>query len=303
MLVINAIIGKRSKHLFMYFKALGNPVRFLIIYRMLDGRPYTKNELLSYVSALGRVPETTVDRHFRTLLNYGIVKTVGKFPRYSERGRKPSLYVLTADSLTFYVNLFTYLLEGTSDKRLKILEKSLGNIENFLYMINDVKLKLYLISDKIDDVSADLIKVLDSSVTLFSLIREIIRPRLYISSCENALEFLKSFSSNQALVKEVSADKIKRLLYVTYTESKMPLKKLGALLRIKYLTKPREYDDLWKEIEVSYGGNIAALLTMLTSNVKCSEEGDYIISLTNNLIKYVLSEIKQHDLIQLILVL
>lgn len=302
--MVNTVVGKRGRHLFRYFKALGNPVRFLIIYRMLDGRPYTKNELLSYVSALSRVPETTVDRHFRTLLKYGIVRTVGKSLKYSERGRKPLLYVLAADSLTFYVNLFTYLLEGTSDKRLKTLEKSLGNVENLLDMIDDVRLKLYLISDEIDDeVSTNLIKVLDSSVTLFSLVREIIRPRISVSGCENALEFLKSLSSNQVLIKKVSADKIKRLLYATYTESNIPLKKLSALLGIKDLTKPREYDDLWREIEVSYGNDIATLLTLLTSNVKCSEEGDYIISLTNNLIKYVLSEIKQHDLVQLILAL
>lgn len=67
-------ISKRSKRLFTHFKALGSPIRFLIIYKMLDGRPYTKNEIVDYVSVLTGVPKTTVDRHFRTLLKYGVIK-------------------------------------------------------------------------------------------------------------------------------------------------------------------------------------------------------------------------------------
>lgn len=300
----NATGYKYGRRLFIYFKALGNPIRFLIIHRMMDGRPYTKNEILSYVGALSDVPKTTIDRHFRTLLKYGVVRVMGKSIKHGEKGRKPLLYVLAVDSLTFYINLFTCLFKGASDIHLRLLEKGLSDVESLLYMIDDVKLKLYLISDKIDnEVSTSLIKTLDRSNTLFSLIREMIRPRISVAGCENALEFLKNLSSSQTLIGKVPIEKVKRLLYTTYMESNMPIKKLGSLLGIRDLTKIETYDDVWREIEIIYSNDLAALLATLTNNIKCPEEGEFIVSLANNLIKHISNEVRHYDLIQLILTL
>lgn len=294
--------SRRGKHIFKHFKALGNPVRFLIIYRMLDGRPYTKNDILDYVSSLSGLPRTTVDRHFRTLLKYDIIKITGKSTSHVERGRKPLLYVLAADSLMFYVNLFTYLLDGVADKRLKQIERNLSGIKTFLEMIRDLKLKLYLIGHEVsNEVIIDLSKTLDSCTSSASLVKEALRPRTFVTDCESAIELLGRISVNQVLLERIPSDKIKELLYVAYIESNIPIEKLGSLLELKNLTKLRD-DDLWDKIESLYGNNLTSLLKLLVGKAECTDmEASYIISLTNNLVKYLSSSIMNYDLIPLIL--
>lgn len=296
------LFSKRSKHIFRYFKALGSPVRFLIIYKMLDGKPYTKNEILNYVSSLSGVPRTTVDRHFRTLLKYDIVRTTGK-SLSSERGRKPLLYVLTVDSMMFYVSLFTYLLGGIIDKRLKLIEKSLSDAEALIEIVNEAKLKLYFTGDKIgNEVSINLSGVLDSCISLLSLIRETLRPKTIVTDCGDAIELLSRISMNQMILKKISLDKIRELMYVAYIESNISAEKLGFMLGVKNLTKFKEYDDLWVKIESSYGNDLAALFKSLISKTKCTDiESSYVISLANNLIKYFSNTLMNHDLVQVFL--
>lgn len=302
---MTSLISKRSRRLFRHFKALGSPIRFLIIYKMLDGRPYTKNEIINYVSVLSGVPKTTVDRHFRTLLKYDIVKTTGKSPNYDKRGRKPLLYVLAVDSLTFYANLFTYLFEGVIDKRLKLIEKSLNEVKALLEMVDDIKLKLYLIGHEIsEEVSTSLSKTIDSCTSLLSLIRETVRPKTLITDCESALELLSKISTNQVFLEKISSEKMRELLYVAHIESNLRIEKLGSLIGIKDWSKLKEYDDLWREIEVSQGSDLATFLRRLISNAECTNtEDSFIISLTNNLVKYFSSSIMDRDLIRLILTL
>jgi len=299
------LVSKRSKRLFTYFKALGNPIRFLIIYEMLDGRPYTKNEIVDYVSVLTEVPKTTVDRHFRTLLKYGIVRTAGKSARDGEKGRKPLLYVLSVDSLTFYANLFTYLLEGVTDKRAKLIEKSLDDVKALLNMVDDVKLKLYLASHDVgDEIISNLSKALDSCVPVFSLVREAVRPRTFVADCENALELLNKISANQVILRKISTDKMRELLYVAHIESNTPPEKLGPLLGIVYEAKLAEHHDLWDMVGTARHNDPATILKTLTDNVKCTEaEASYLISLANNIIRYLSSSITNQDLIRLILTL
>ncbi|MEM0244305.1 MAG: winged helix-turn-helix domain-containing protein [Zestosphaera sp.] len=298
-----SLISKQGKHLFKHFKALGNPIRFLIIYKMLDGRPYTKNEILDYVSALSGVPQTTVDRHFRTLLKYGIIRMTGKSHSYGERGRKPLLYVLAVDSLTFYANLFTYLLDGVTDRRLKLIERSVSETKTLLESINYVRLGLYLVGRELsEEVSVNLSKTLDSCISLISLVRETVRPKTPVIDCENAIKLLDKMSSSQMLLRQISQDKMRELLYVAHIESGLPVEKLGLLLGIKSQTKLEEYDDLWREIETSYNNDLTTFLKLLISNAKCTDvEGSYVISLTNNLIKYFSSSITNRDIVRLIL--
>jgi len=298
-------ISKRSKRLFTHFKALGSPIRFLIIYKMLDGRPYMKNEIVDYVSVLTGVPKTTVDRHFRTLLKYGVIKIAGKSIRDGEKGRKPLLYVLAVDSLTFYVNLFTYLLEGVTDKRMKLIEKNLNDIKTLLNMIGYIKLKLYLVGHEVsNEVISNLSKTLDSCVPVFSLVREAVRPRTFVADCENALELLSKISTNQIILKKISSDKMRELLYVAFIESNIPIEKLGSLLGIKDVSRLVGYDDLWDVIEVTHYNDPTTILTLLTDNAKCTDaEASYVINLANNIIKYFSSSITHHDLIRLILTL
>jgi len=272
---------------------------------MLDGRPYTKNEIVHYVSVSTGVPKTTVDRHFRTLLKYGVIKIAGKSIRDGEKGRKPLLYVLAVDSLTFYVNLFTYLLEGVTDKRMKLIEKSLSDIKTLLNLVGDIKIKLYLVGREVsNEAISNLSKTLDSCIPIFSLIREAVRPRTFVADCENALELLSKISTNQIVLKKISPDKIRELLYVALIESNIPIEKLGFLLGIKDISRLVEYDDLWDIMEVTHHNDPTTILTLLTDNAKCTDaEASYVISLANNLIKYFSSSITYHDLIRLILTL
>lgn len=77
--------------------------------------------------------------------------------------------MLAVDSLTFYVNLFTYLLEGVTDKRMKLIEKNLNDIKTLLNMIGYIKLKLYLVGHEVsNEVISNLSKTLDSCVPVFS---------------------------------------------------------------------------------------------------------------------------------------
>jgi len=297
-----SLFSKWGKHVFRYFKALGSPVRFLIIYKMLDGKPYTKNEILNYVSSISGAPRTTVDRHFRTLLKYNIIKTAGK-SLSSERGRKPLLYVLAVDSMMFYVSLLTYLLEGAIDKRLKLIEEGLSDVEALTEVVDEVKLKLYFAEDKISsEVSINLSRELDSCISLLFLVREVLRPKAVVTDCENAVKLLGRISTNQMILKKISLDKMRELLYVAYVESSISIKELGSMLGVKHLTRFKEYDDFWMEIESSYSNDLTTFLKSLASNTKCTDiESSYVISLTNNLIKYFLSSFRNHDLIPLFL--
>ena len=87
------------------FKALGHPIRMLMLWIMLDGQPFTKNQIYDTIGTL--VPQTTrdqIDRQLRMLEKYGIVEKVPS-PRKNEPGRAPYSYRLSENSRAFYKKL------------------------------------------------------------------------------------------------------------------------------------------------------------------------------------------------------
>lgn len=209
-LIINYPISRLAN----YFKALSHPTRILIISLMLDGRPYTKEDMFTVVSKFGvRTTLMSIDRHFRTLESYGVIRPYAPVRREC-RGRRPYAYVISEDAAKFFAPLLTYLIGNPYLKELR----SGGYVVSRLCigLVRRAKLVSYL-SNSFSNYVVNLMKYLVSRVSdeLLPYVMTKI-PANPLRRCSEALDFLLFISKTpymdliprERLVRIVEAAKV-----------------------------------------------------------------------------------------------
>ncbi len=269
------------------FKALGNPLRAMIIYRMLDGKPYTKESLYLFLRNLKPdVTRNIVDRHIRTLEKYGIIRAYETI-RKSGRGRRPIAYVLTSNVNEFYNKLFSFILENISVRRTTLMDNIRGNINIIQNMVSNIIIQVYLVQDLSEKDLRMSLESLRRCAESLVMVSQIIQPDYSIDNCTDALNFIKRILDIKFLHRWIPGESIYKLLISSYIDSIINKDQLFSLLKLESEIKNNLIDERIKE-EITYRG--IELLKNIAEGCNCNDEcSDFVVILANNLVKYITS--------------
>jgi len=203
-----------------YFKALAHPTRVLIIALMIDGRYYTKEDLLELLTRIdeGLTP-ASVERHVRTLESYGVIKQYS-LVRRGGRGRKAVAYVMREDAREFMESLLTYLLTTKHLRMVKyVIRSALSNI--FRDVVTRAKLATYL-SLPLSNECVDEIRCRINYVVTKLAKYVVATPTKYgLCTCEEAVKYLKALTKSPQ-IRSVGRDKVLKILYASLITSESP---------------------------------------------------------------------------------
>lgn len=268
------------------FRALGNPVRLVIVFRMLDGKPYTKEDLYGFVrNVYGEtVTRNTIDRHIRILESYGVVKEYHRVRR-KKRGRRPASYVLSSEAASFYRRLYSFLeellVEGPGPHGPGTGSAGKGLARIMLQSLRRARLALYfsLLSSP-DPGGAEALAGKASSLTGLMVLLGAQEAGYRVASCPEAKAVLRAIAGSRFLYSRVPRDRLAKVLLSTGASSPAGLGEALGLLGARSLEDGRE------KVE-SLGP--PGVLGILVDKCPCGgpECGDLLVALANSLLEYL----------------
>lgn len=277
----NLILKYSHDKLSTYFKALGHPIRMLIVMVMLNGRTYTKDELYNIISKFDlRTTRMSIDRHVRTLESYGIIKPYITLRRL-RRGRRPFAYVLSVDAREFFRDIFNYILSSPPKPELRV-SKHLVVLGLIKELLKELKLVLYVLPSTLSEEL--LIHIQNSIKELLNRIHIYVLtavPYTPVSNYSEALDFLNTLSRS-GIIERVGPLKLMELITTSALSSDLPLNTLGV-----------NYDDLSKFSihELVSNKNSRELLATVLSIVRGDEYYSFIVTLANSIKAYLASNL------------
>ena len=205
-----------------YFKALAHPTRILMVALMIDGRPYTKEDIYLIISRFGvRTSLMSIDRHVRTLEAYEVIKPYAPVRRDC-RGRRPYAYVIREDAMEFLKSILTYLITlepYLSDKVApRIVISRLG-----INIVRKAKLACYL-SGSINEYVLKYINYLMSVVNskLAPLVMTKV-PTPNLMTCSEAKDFL-TVISRTPYIRLINDERLRRIINSAAVTTSSPSK-------------------------------------------------------------------------------
>ena len=189
------------------FKALGHPIRMLIIWIMLDGQPFTKNQIYDTIGTL--VPQTTrdqIDRQLRMLEKYSVVEKVPS-PRKNEPGRAPYSYRLSEASRAFYKKLVDALNLAVGNNRHHTAKQG----PKVIALLDKIETGLYFSGPREASLIKSSLKGLSEVLSLV----EISHRRKLVGtlpfSCEEAQGLIRS-PMFKSLLHKIARERLERIL-------------------------------------------------------------------------------------------
>ncbi len=203
------MIEKHVKQLLAHqlFKALGHPIRMLMIWIMLNGQPFTKNKIYDTIGTL--VPQTTrdqIDRQLRMLEKYGIVEKVPS-PRKNEPGRAPYSYRLSENSRAFYKKLVDALNLAAKNNIHHATEHSLPLIT----FLDRIETGLYFSGPREASVIKSSLKGLSEVLSLVEIGQRRKLVETLPFSCEEAQGLIRS-PMFRSLLHKIPKERLERIL-------------------------------------------------------------------------------------------
>ncbi len=211
----------RHDRMAKYFKALSHPTRALIIALMIDGKYYTKDEILELLSRFDdTLTPASIERHVRTLESYGVIKQYS-IVRRGGRGRRAFTYVMCDDAREFMESLMTYLLTTKHLRMIKyVIRTALSNL--FRDVVSRAKLATYLSLPISDEGIEEIRKRLNYVVSRLAKYAVTTPPPKDLSTCEEAIKFLKALTKyphHGIICKE----RLLKILYASALTSESPI--------------------------------------------------------------------------------
>ncbi len=204
-----------------YFKALSHPTRALIIALMIDGRYYTKDEILDLLSRFDEsLTPASVERHVRTLESYGVIKQYSVVRR-SGKGRRAYAYVMREDAREFMESLMTYLLTTKHLRMIKyVIRSALSNL--FRDVVSRAKLATYLSLPISDEGIEEIRRRLNYVISKLAKYAVTTPPPKDLSTCEEAVKYLKALTKylHQGIM---GKERLLKILYASALTSESPI--------------------------------------------------------------------------------